>query len=118
MKVRLFKTRGFTAAANKALISDSSLRQAFSEMLLGQADDLGGGIWKKRLNANRHRSIVLARGRRYWVCQFLFAKQDQGNISLKELMAFRELARVYDRLDDWQVQQMLEMNAFVEIKHD
>lgn len=78
----------------------------------------GGGVWKKRLNANRHRSIVLARGRRYWVFQFLFAKQDQSNISHQELQAFRALAKAYEGLDGWQIQQLLEMKAFVEIRHE
>lgn len=50
MKLRLFKTRRFAEAATKAWICDSELREAFGEMLRGQADNLGGGVWKKRLN--------------------------------------------------------------------
>jgi len=30
----------------------------------GQAEDLGEGVFKKRLNKNMHRSIVLAKGPR------------------------------------------------------
>jgi len=118
MSIRLFKTKGFAVAAKKALIHDDELLAAFGELCRGQADDLGGGVWKKRLNANRHRSIVLARGRRYWVFQFLFAKQDQSNISHQELQAFRALAKAYEGLDGWQIQQLLEMKAFVEIRHE
>ncbi len=98
MTIRLFKTKGFAVAAKKALIHDDELLAAFGELCRGQADDLGGGVWKKRLNANRHRSIVLARGRRYWVFQFLFVKQDQSNISHQELQAFRALAKAYEGL--------------------
>lgn len=50
--------------------------------------------------------------------QFLFAKQDQSNISHQELQAFRALAKAYEGLDGWQIQQLLEMKAFVEIKHE
>lgn len=118
MTFRLFKTKRFTTQASKALICDADLWAAFSEMLSGQADNLGGGVWKKRLNANRHRSIVLARGGRYWVYQFLFAKQDQSNISQAELLAFRALAKAYEGLSDRQVQQLLDMKEFVEISHE
>lgn len=116
MTFRLLKTKRFTTQAGKALISDAALVAAFNEILAGQADNLGGGVWKKRLNNNRHRSIVLARGGRYWIYQFLFAKQDQSNISQAELAAFRELAKGYEGLGDRQVQQLLDMKEFVEVK--
>ena len=62
---RVFKTRWFSKAARKALIKDDELCAAIAEVIRGQADDLGGGVFKKRLDRNRHRSIILARGRRY-----------------------------------------------------
>ncbi|MNQ41800.1 hypothetical protein D3C85_554880 [compost metagenome] len=70
------------------------------------------------MSENRHRSIVLAKGGRYWIYQFLFAKKDQSNISQTELAAFRELAKAYEKLNDTQVRQLLEMKAFVEIHHE
>src|SRR5207253_2939050 len=118
MMFRLFKTKRFATQASKALICNAALIAAFSEMLSGQADNLGGGVWKKRLDANRHRSIVLAKGGRYWIYQFLFAKQDQSNISRAEPVAFRELAKAYEGLSDRQVQQLLDMKEFVEINHE
>lgn len=118
MKLRLFKSRHFAEAARKAWIGDMELGEAFGQMLRGQADNLGGGVWKKRLNHNRHRSIVLAKGRHYWVYQFLFAKQDQSNISLKELAGFRALAKAYEGLNEIQIQQLLDLREFVEIHHE
>ncbi|MGF6151111.1 type II toxin-antitoxin system RelE/ParE family toxin [Pseudomonas fluorescens] len=118
MTIRLFKTRRFTVQAGKAWIGDDELRSAFRELLKGQADSLGGGVWKKRLSENRHRLIVLAKGGRYWVYQFLFAKKDQSNISQTELAAFRELAKAYERLSDTQVQQLLDMREFVGVHHE
>lgn len=88
MKLRLFKTRRFAEAANKAWICDSELREAFGEMLRGQADNLGGGVWKKRLNQNRHRSIILAKGRHYWVYQLLFAKKIKATLRRANLFGF------------------------------
>lgn len=63
---RTFKTAWFAKAARKALIKDDELCEAIQEVMKGQADDLGGGVFKKRLNKNRHRSIILAKGRRHW----------------------------------------------------
>jgi hypothetical protein len=45
--------------------------------MLGQADDLGGGVFKKRLRKNQYRSIILARAGHYWVYEYLFAKQER-----------------------------------------
>ena len=112
---RVFKTRSFSRA-EKCGISDIELCQALQEIRQGKADDLGGGVWKKRLNENRHRSI--AKGRHYWVYQFLFAKQNQDNITQKELMAFRKLAKIYEGLTPEQVQHLLDGREFTEICHE
>ncbi|RON67682.1 type II toxin-antitoxin system RelE/ParE family toxin [Pseudomonas fluorescens] len=118
MSVRLFKTKGFAIQASKAWITDEELRDAFIEMLAGQADNLGGGVWKKRLNANRHRSIVLAKGGRCWIYQVLFAKKDRSNISPGELKNLRKLAKAYSQLTEDQIQGLLAMREFVEISHE
>jgi hypothetical protein len=118
MRLRLFKTRYFANSASKAWICDSELKEAFGELLRGQADNLGGGVWKKRLNQNRHRSIVLAKGRHYWVYHSLFDKQKQSNISQKELVNLRLLAKVYEELNEAQVQHLLDVREFVEMHHD
>ena len=65
--------------------------------MLGQADDLGGGVFKKRLRKNQYRSIIVAKGGRYWVYVFLFAKQDRANIEDDELREFRALERFHLR---------------------
>jgi len=83
----------------------------------GQADDLGGGVFKKRLNKNRHRSIILAKGGRYWIYQFLFAKKDQANIDDEDLQDFRALAKKYTALSEKQIAQLLEDKDLTEICH-
>ncbi|MNG22635.1 hypothetical protein D3C84_1071440 [compost metagenome] len=87
-------------------------------MLKGQVESLGGGVWRKRLNANRHRSIVVAKGGRYWIYQLLFAKKDRSNISFAELTELRGLAKVYGVMTDMQVQHLLDTEEFVEIHHE
>jgi hypothetical protein len=86
--------------------------------LLGQVDDLGGGVFKKRLNTNLHRSIILAKGGRHWVYAYLFAKKDRANIEKDELLAFRQLAKSYAGLTEVQLSELLINGDFMEICHD
>ena len=102
-------------AARKALIKDDELCDAIAEVVKGQADDLGGGVFKKRLNGNRHRSIILARGRSYWVYTYLFAKKDRENIDEDELRAFRDLADLYAAKTDKAIALELAAKELVEI---
>lgn len=46
---RTFKTAWFAKAARKAHIPDEELCSAIRQVMLGLADDLGGGVFKKRL---------------------------------------------------------------------
>jgi hypothetical protein len=116
--VRAFKTAWFTKAARKSLINDKELCEAIAQVRLGQADDLGGGVFKKRLDKNRHRSIILAKGRRYWVYAYLFAKQGRANIDEDELMAFRKLADLYSGKTDVEIERELKAKELVEICND
>ncbi len=95
IKPRAFKTEWFAKAAKKANISDAELCTAIEQVRLGQCDDLGGGVFKKRLNKNMHRSIIVAKGGKYWVYAYLFAKKDRENIDEKELADFRDLADLF-----------------------
>lgn len=83
--------------------------------MIGQADDLGGGVFKKRLNMNMHRSIVLAKGGRYLVYTYLFAKKDRENIEDDELKAFRKLADLYKNKTDVEIDKELMSKELLEI---
>jgi hypothetical protein len=115
---RVFKTAWFTRAARKARISDGELGLAIQQVMAGQADDLGGGVFKKRLNDNAHRSIIVAKGGRYWVYAFLFAKQDRANISPDELVALRKLAAAYSQMTAVEVNTGLRNGDLLEICDD
>ena len=83
--------------------------------MLGQADDLGGGVFKKRLGKNMYRSIILAKGGQHWVYEYLFAKKDRDNIADDELAAFRKLAKAYAVLTAQQVSRLLQNKSWMEI---
>jgi hypothetical protein len=116
--MRTFKTAWFSKAARKANIANTELCEAIRQVMQGQADDLGGGVFKKRLNNNMHRSIILAKGGRHWVYEYLFAKKDRENIEDDELLSFRALAQGYAGLTDAQIEQLLRDKDLMEICHD
>ena len=115
---RTFKTAWFAKAARKAQIPDKDLCSAIAQVQLGQADDLGGGVYKKRLRSNQYRSIFLAKFGDFWIYEYLFARQDRANIDNDELVEFRRLAKLYGRLTSPHVQQLLDNRDWMEICHD
>lgn len=116
--MRVFKTKWFSKAAKSHAIKDSELYQAIGAAMQGKADDLGGGVYKKRLNQNRDRAIILAKGGEHWFYTFLYAKQDMANIDNRELAGFRELAKHYAALADEKITALIKSKELVEICHD
>ena len=112
---RVFKTTHFGRQAKKAGISDDELWDAAAELQEGQGAPLGGGVWKKRLDRNQQRGIVLTKVDNFWVYVYLFAKKDRENISAKELKAFKKLSGDYQSAD---VEQMLKNGDLHEICKD
>ena len=112
---RVFKTAWFARAARKAQIAEQELCSAMRQVTVGQADDLGGGVFKKRLGKNLYCSIVVARGGRYWVYEYLFAKKDRANIDDNDLAKLRKLAKVYETLTERQVDELMGEGSWMEI---
>ena len=112
---RVFKTAWFAKASSKALIADAELCIAIHQVMLGQCDDLGGGVYKKRLSKNLARSIILARGGRYWVYAYLFLKKDKANIDKQDLDDLRDLAEAYSKKTDGEIGIELKNRKIVEI---
>lgn len=115
--MRIFKTRWFNREAKSHTIKDDELSKAVNATLQGKADNLGGGVYKKRLNQNRDRAIVLAKGGGNWFYTFLYAKQDMANISYGELVGFRELAKHYACLTEDQITALINNKELVEVRH-
>ena len=114
---RVFKTAWFSRAARKARIADDELCLAIRQVMIGQADHLGGGVYKKRLGRNLYRSIIVAKGGRYWVYAYLFAKQDRANIKDDELSSFRALADLFASKSSLKIAAEIRAGEFEEICH-
>jgi hypothetical protein len=118
MAERIFKTKWFAKASYKAHIPDIELAIAVLDAAAGKADDLGGGVFKKRLNDNMYRSIILVSIGRFWVYEYLFAKQDKANIERNELLAFRKIAKAYAGISEGQLRMLIDDGNLIEVKYD
>ena len=112
---RIFKSAWFAKATKKAGIDDNELLKAIAQVMAGQADDLGGGVYKKRLSNNQYRSIILARSGNLWVYEYLFAKQDQANIATDQLKRLRQIAQGYARMTAKQIEVLVIDGDWIEI---
>ena len=113
--LRVFKTAWFAKKAKSAGTSDAELSKAARELNDGQGDDLGGNVWKKRLDKNTKRGIVVNKVGDFWVCVYVFAKSDRENIDDRELRGFKKLARDYGAAKPADIDWMLEAKELVEI---
>jgi hypothetical protein len=115
---RVFKTAWFAKEARKAKIPDDELCRAMKQVMLGQADELGSGVFKKRLNDNMHRSIVIAKADHHWIYVYLYAKKDRENIAPDELAGFKKLAKDYASAGTAKIAALLKDEELLEICHD
>ncbi len=115
---RFFKTGYFAKQAGDAGITDDELCKAGAELEKGQGDALGGGVWKKRLDKNRYRSIVITKAGVHWIFVFLFAKKDRGNISSIELVRFKKLSKDYSKASAAHIDDLLIGGRLEEICHE
>jgi hypothetical protein len=105
--MRVFVTKPFARFADYENIGDAELLDAVRRAEDGLIDaDLGGGVIKQRIarrgqgRSSGYRSIIVFRKASLAFFVHGFAKKDQGNISIKELRAFRMLADSMLNLDE------------------
>lgn len=114
----MFKTALFAKSARKGGITDDELCKAVQEVMQGKfSADLGGGVYKKRLNKNMHRSIILAKCGKRWVYEYLFAKNERDNIDDDEELGYKALAKTYAALTTAQLDKMIADKKLLEICH-
>jgi len=115
---RVFLSKRFEKDAAKEGISDKELCEAADKLSKGQGDDLGGNVWKRRLNENRSRSIVVTKPAEFWVFSYLFEKSARDNIDDDELVAFKKLAADYSKKGQAGIDVLVKAGAMKEICND
>jgi hypothetical protein len=91
------------------------LCKAARELGTGQGDHLGGNVWKKRLDRNMKRGIVVNKVGDFWVFVYLFAKSERENIDDRELHDFKRLAREFSKAKRSDIETMLALEELMEI---
>jgi hypothetical protein len=112
---RVFKTSWFSKAARSAGITNGDLCKAAKQLMDGQGDDLGGNVWKKRLDRNTKRGLVLNKVGRRWIFVFLFAKSDMDNIGDIDLKKFKRLAKDYGSKTSGDIDALVDLRELLEI---
>lgn len=122
---RVFKTRPFSRWMRKTLLADAVLCKAVDEMSRGLVDaDLGGGIVKKRValpgrgKSGSARTLLATNKRDRWFFVFGFEKNEQSNISPKELAALQLYAADLLKLTARQLDVGVAEDKFQEICRD
>jgi hypothetical protein len=112
---RVFKSAWFSKAQRKSRISDGELCRSAVQSMIGQAVNLGGGVFKKRLQKNLYRAILLVVESRFCVFEYLYAKSDRDNIEEDELANFKKLASIYAGLTVGQIVALIREGSWIEI---
>jgi hypothetical protein len=123
--VRVFKYTRFSRFASKEGITDHELLGVVNQLEAEQADaNLGGDVYKVRIarqgegKSGGHRVIVYFRNEYRTFFSYGFSKNDKGNISKKELKAFKEDAKKRFSLTDEQIEARLLNGTLIEIKEE
>ena len=122
--MRVFKTRSFNRWMRKTHLSDAVLCTAVLEMAQGLIDaDLGGGVLKKRVplpgrgKSGGARTLVATNKDDRWFFVFGFEKNQQSNISPKELEALQKIAADLMKLSSIELDRHAGAGSLTEICH-
>jgi len=120
--VRIFKNVWFARFAEKEGITDGELKEAVSQLEVGQADaDLGGGVYKVRVarpgegKSGGYRVIVFFRSEERTFFVYGFAKSDRGNIDQGELRVFKYRAKDSFSLTENEIKDRLKKRNLFEV---
>lgn len=115
-------TKSFSKWATKQNIPNEELTKAIQEIESGNFEaNLGGHILKKRIRfqgkgkSGSGRTIVCYKREDRVIFVHGFAKNEKSNLTLKELNAFKELAKILLDLSPEQLSIAIENGDFIEV---
>lgn len=125
MIMKLHMAKAFEKWRRKERLTDADLCDALREMDSGLIDaQLGSSLVKKRMarsgggKSGGHRTIVMYRSGERAVFLYGFPKNAKGNLSPKELEAYRELARIFAGFTDAQLAKLCATGEITEVNCD
>lgn len=122
--MRVYKTKYFHKWAKKAGSTDKQLAEAVEEIEGGLVDaDLGGNVLKKRVATSSkgkkggYRTLLAFKTTSRSVFLYGFEKNVRANISKQELSALKELAKLYLKMPELDINKALKTGQLKEIKY-
>jgi hypothetical protein len=123
--MQVYKSKWFSKWADKEDLTDRDLSAAVEEMANGLIDaDLGGHVMKKRValqgqgKSGGARTLLAFKVGEQAFFMYGFGKNQQDNISPKELKALKAMAKQVLSYTPAQLKVALNAGEFVEVKHD
>lgn len=123
--MQVYKSKWFSKWADKEDLTDRDLSAAVEEMANGLIDaDLGGHVMKKRValqgqgKSGGARTLLAFKVGDKAFFMFGFAKNQQDNISPKELKALKLMAKNVLGYTAQQLKVALDAGEFIEVKSD
>jgi hypothetical protein len=117
-------TNDFYSLFRKADISGIKFNKAIKEILDGNVIPLGKKIFKKRVGSRfggkrgGYRTILYYRIEEVIIFMYLYAKNEQEDISDREKKAFVELSGIYDKMDEKKLLWAISENKLVRWNHE
>lgn len=123
--MRVFKTKWFTRYAMRENIDDDSLNEAIKRVEKGLADaELGGNLLKIRIARKGHgkssgyRTLIAYKKNKRAVFLYGFAKSERKNIDNDELVSLKELASVWIKAGDQEINHSLSKGLLKEVNYE
>ncbi len=120
--MRILKYRAFHQWAKAERLTDSSLKVAINEIEQGLFEaNLGGGLYKKRVarkgqgKRGGYRTIVAFKQSNRFVFMYGFAKNECDNISNKEEIIYKKLAKYYLEITDSKLDVLIKNSELFEV---
>jgi hypothetical protein len=119
----IYLTRLFARLLKKSGILPANVNRAIRELLDDRATPLGHKLYKQRIGSRgrgksgAYRSIAYYRRGELVIFVYLFAKNDQANLTDKQADELRLLARDLDRLGDEEINAMVRKKLLTRWPH-
>lgn len=120
--MRVFKTRSFYRWAKEQKLKDEVLKKAVQEIEEGLYEaNLGGSVYKKRISIGNRgkssgsRTLVAFKLNNKAFFIYGFAKNKRSNITLKEELALKMLAKLYFTYDEKQIDRAIKIGELIEV---
>lgn len=120
--MRILKNKAFHQWSKDTDLTDEGLKQTVEDLIQGKFEAcLGGNIYKKRIGLNNRgkrggvRTIIAFKVNDKAIFIYGYAKNVRDNITTKEEMALKALARVYFSYSDHQISLAIKAGELIEV---